>query len=163
MTALDERPMRALPGMDGAIHHGETGAIVADRVIDEATYNVTLDVTDQVDWLALFRAIANDVRLRESARILMHNQGRTLTGRGLLLEAANDFRRDASVRAAFTLTVGPSQAEELAEHLAELVIEPARCEAREGDCSNYVEDDKSYEPFSGKHMCPMHLAMAQGD
>lgn len=121
MTTVEDAP-RALPGMNGALHADRP---VVEQVIDDsAGYNVTVDVTGQVDLLALFRAIAGDVRLREAARILMHNQGRTLTGRGLLLEAARDFRSNPDVRRAFTLTLGPSQAEDLGEDLSDAAIAP---------------------------------------
>lgn len=152
---VDDR-VRALPGMDGAIH---ATLPVVDRDIDDNAWNVTLDVAGHVNLIALFQAIADNPALRDATRILMHNRANL----DLQLWAVRELLDVDDVRKALTITLGPSQAEDLAEALAEVVKEPERCQAGEGDCSNYVVDDKSYDEFDGLHKCPYHLATAQDD
>lgn len=104
--------LRALPGMNGAIH-AEIPAV--DLVVDDAGWNVTLDVTDQLDLRALARAIHADPHLRWCWQILRLNS----SSEGMRIMASRDLRKSDAVRAALKLTLGPSQAEDLGETLTD--------------------------------------------
>lgn len=169
MTAIDtqastrqaSRAGRALPGLDGAIH---ANLPQVDRVVDERSFNVTVDVSQQVDFEALALAILQDPDLAWRFRVLALNKSTT----ELRVRAGAALRASAGVRAALTLTLGPSQAEDLSEHLNAKSCAPDLCAHLDG-CSKYVagndtlcgehltdleehgpiEDRGSYDPWAG--------------
>lgn len=126
---------RALPGTDGALH---ADAPAVEAAIDGETFNVTLDVAGQVDLETLAKTIHADAHARWCWMVLARNSSTV----ALRIRAANDLRAIPAVRAALTVTLGPSQADELANELDVKSTEPARC-AR--GCGNYAvtreEDD----------------------
>jgi hypothetical protein len=147
--------LRPVPGSDGAIHAEPP---TAQRAITGESWNVTLDVTGQVDLQKLARTIAADENLREAWRVLSHNRSDTAAGRDLRLSAANQIRRADTAQQAFTLTLGPTQAEDLAERLGELALEPQRCESFDGTCNVILtEDPKRLNEVAGHLLCPACL------
>jgi len=139
----------ALPGLDGAI---TADAPTVEQCPDDETYTVTLDVSGQVSLLALFDGINRaGEHAMECLRILLWNK----SSHDLRLSAQRDLRKIAEVRNALTLTLQPSQADELAAALELAATEPARCRWRDG-CELFVNDPRL-------SLCDMHAAWNDRD
>lgn len=144
--------LRALPGINAAIN---ADLPKVGQAVENDDFNVTLDVSAQVDLPGLFRAIAKDWHLRDGLRILQHNTANL----DLQLSVVRDFLKVPAIRQALTITLGPSQAEDLSGALDDASREPLRCEHWDGRCNNLVEaDPNGHNEVHGRRLCPVHLA-----
>lgn len=152
--------LRALPGLDGAIH---ANLPPVERVIDDDTWNATLDVSGHVNLALFFQTIGRpeNAHLREAVRIITHNT----TQLDLQASCVRELLANTSIRHALTLTLGPSQAEDLGAKLDDASREPDRCGNPNGECNNFLQDDpKSFDMASGVYLCPRCIAaVTDGD
>lgn len=142
-TVSTIQPSLPVPVDDPALPHVAT-------VVEDDTWDVTLDVTDQVDLVAFFAVIAEKLVLKESMRRLMFNHKNPSIRR----EALANLLQDGEVRAALTVTLDGGQAEALGILLDDASREPfPRCQWYEGGGGcNYFVVDKNEDEF-----CPMHV------
>lgn len=149
--------LHALPGL--AQTDPDLPKVTLD--IDDSQYRVDVDFTDLVDLQAFFRLVGADPDLRWAVQNLMLNKGTSQASRDLRTAGAARLRK--ATRIAFTAKLQPEQAERLHEELAAAALEPMRCEAE--DCGWYVQEDDDrlcIDAWSGRVLCPHHLAIVQG-
>lgn len=123
------------------------------QVIDDATFDVSLDVSQHIDWLALANVLSSAKRdLAGEWFVLLHN--RTDSPRRRM--AAAVLMSDPAIRMALTIRLDPADAEKLGLALDQASTSPERCNHPDGRCNNFVEDDRDT-------LCPPHAAEADGD
>lgn len=142
MTVVDFAP-RPKPGTDRA--RAEEAPIV-DRYIDEREFNVTLEVTRQVDIEAIAKAVHRDAHLRWCWMTLARNTSES----GARDVALKDLLANQPIRDALTVTLIGGDAERLGIALEDACTTPPGC-AR---CPNYAITREYDQDVCGQHVEP---------